>query len=1568
MSTRKSRRLPLALKSTSVGTVVDETIGSVNESPEHYKVEDRIQHGDAVDASVEKLDRLCIETEQVDTTEGDGKDKFDNGSFQDGTKSTDATKDGTISSGKVNDKDETEEPSTSMEESNNVSQPSAESVAVTHQKEALSTEAGEKSQSSTANKTAAAHPSRRNRSRSGSLVDENDGSSSNPTPTTEVTGEWAEIEGLASKTTPPAEVIRGVAAESKPVSVHPSRRHRTRSASSAAEKEAASQKAVDVFEEKKNDVPPSSAEKQTVHPIRRHRTRSTSSAMSSVSGDSQGADAAINFDNDGKTPLIADRRSKRTISVHSQGPVRKRHKSRSLFGVNSTIPNLSSDPPLFQDGLLNNESEDNVFVNLPRSRSNTIDSFRAAMDSSLNNEISESVVLPEMKTSALPETTKARSDTIDFMSKVDFLASPRGRSDTIDFLTATVGSEINGADLTSPPSPAKVERYSLPEKLTKTNATAHEGTQKAKGEIAFGKTPKKNNLSGETVQRREPIKKRYRTRSLSYAEPSSTDAALGQANLKQNDEIDEDDIATASLGSKPRSRSNTLESFQNALVMGRSRSDTIDFLTAAVAGDMGHDLDAAMAVVTEGGSFVQHPISAPSGASLSYQPSTRSRSNTLDSTASSVNSSKLDFLISVAVEEGAEFGLLTEERIRDRTESTSETSADVQRRPRSNTLEMYSTMAAGRGRSDTIDFLMGSGHDNAVGSLEDVLPDDNTTTGCVMDHLKALCGEPAVSSANKTTGILRRGRLSSGAGETSHANTTKRTRANSDNTNPSNSAGSSSQRMVMEALQHFESDKRDRNDSWGGMSDLSFTGIAATHDALKSTGIIDDIMAAAADIGDDLSEEPPGAVQRKRTGSGGTNSLSGKGRPRLDSLASLSLASLSDASISVSGRKEQYASELVQKQTSAESKISTPGSQSIVVDYDAITAAVNAANAATEGLDLNSILSSSTTTKPSTAVDKSKKPSVLPTGRAPITSAKITVSKPLPPKLLPIVSKSMPPKGNTLPKLAMRPTQTPITLARPFPTKYQTTHLTKAKSPPLSTAAQQAAAKRAAAASQPGLPSAKLLPGLAAGQKPKPPVPSSIDIPIPKSTKTEAEMEAIRQRARAAAGYVPPVPGSMIPQRVTSLPMKMPPPGKTPPFPQPRPGGAHPSFVPSMPRPPGYMSHPVSRVSSVQSAQKWDDMFQYLVKFIEETRIEQTKGLTEEQKALWVWDGNVPTNYKTKCGKALGRWINNQRTSKTKGTLKDDREVRLVSTGLKWSVLTTNSWNEMLHELKLYAEEKRQGGRRWDGNVPTSHKIVVERAINGRKIEEEKNLGRWVNRQRSLYQAGKLKPERQVDLERVGLKWSVLVVASWSSMYEHLCAYARDQRARNNGTWDGDVPQNFRIESRPPANLGRWVNRQRSAHARGRLKHEFVVKLEQIGLKWSMSDEQLKAGDFDDEDFEGEEFTRLPERVLSTSLSFAHALAAGARAAPKPPQLLTPTLVVSSSPTQASAAAAVHPAAKAAASFSANSAPVLSSSSQPASVAGKVSSSSSQPASIAGKVPSSTLKVANPSAKTTTEA
>jgi hypothetical protein len=78
-------------------------------------------------------------------------------------------------------------------------------------------------------------------------------------------------------------------------------------------------------------------------------------------------------------------------------------------------------------------------------------------------------------------------------------------------------------------------------------------------------------------------------------------------------------------------------------------------------------------------------------------------------------------------------------------------------------------------------------------------------------------------------------------------------------------------------------------------------------------------------------------------------------------------------------------------------------------------------------------------------------------------------------------------------------------------------------------------------------------------------------------------------------------------------------------------------------------------------------------------------------------------------------------------------------------------------------------------------------------------LGRWVNRQRSLYQAGKLRKDRQLvciswecttvacrfgtdpvssfvmgqALEKVGLKWSMLATTSWESMFDTLCDYVK---------------------------------------------------------------------------------------------------------------------------------------------------------------------------------------------------
>ena len=137
--------------------------------------------------------------------------------------------------------------------------------------------------------------------------------------------------------------------------------------------------------------------------------------------------------------------------------------------------------------------------------------------------------------------------------------------------------------------------------------------------------------------------------------------------------------------------------------------------------------------------------------------------------------------------------------------------------------------------------------------------------------------------------------------------------------------------------------------------------------------------------------------------------------------------------------------------------------------------------------------------------------------------------------------------------------------------------------------------------------------------------------------------------------------------------------------------------------------------------------------------------------------------------------------------------------------------------------------------MPTNYKIRTKG--DNDEGDEDKNLGRWINRQRSLYQSGKLKEDRRLQLEELGLKWAVLSTTSWHTMYDALCRYALSKRATDeNGHWDGNVPASYETDDKPPKKLGRWINRQRSAFANKKLKNEFIEKLEKAGLKWTAND------------------------------------------------------------------------------------------------------------------------------------
>ena len=91
---------------------------------------------------------------------------------------------------------------------------------------------------------------------------------------------------------------------------------------------------------------------------------------------------------------------------------------------------------------------------------------------------------------------------------------------------------------------------------------------------------------------------------------------------------------------------------------------------------------------------------------------------------------------------------------------------------------------------------------------------------------------------------------------------------------------------------------------------------------------------------------------------------------------------------------------------------------------------------------------------------------------------------------------------------------------------------------------------------------------------------------------------------------------------------------------------------------------------------------------------------------------------------------------------------QLEAAGLRWSVLSTSSWDDMYQVLCDYVKERKDAdpNNSWDGNVPANYKT---------NDEPPKALGRWVNRQRSNYGNKKIKKEHIDKLNAVGLKWAV---------------------------------------------------------------------------------------------------------------------------------------------------------------------------------------------------------------------
>ncbi|HVT77889.1 MAG TPA: Helicase associated domain protein [Acidimicrobiales bacterium] len=194
-------------------------------------------------------------------------------------------------------------------------------------------------------------------------------------------------------------------------------------------------------------------------------------------------------------------------------------------------------------------------------------------------------------------------------------------------------------------------------------------------------------------------------------------------------------------------------------------------------------------------------------------------------------------------------------------------------------------------------------------------------------------------------------------------------------------------------------------------------------------------------------------------------------------------------------------------------------------------------------------------------------------------------------------------------------------------------------------------------------------------------------------------------------------------------------------------------------------------------------------------------------------DGNATVD-----GFGIGKWVTKQRAKIKNGALEPDRVERLHSLPGWVDDVLDAQWERGFARMVQYHARY--------GEVPTQ-KV---------KCDDGFTLGAWVATQRERWRLGRISQDQIARLEAVaGWEWTPKVgyrpcreydatrQAQWKVSYERFVAYVAEHGIPTQKTVTAD---GFRI--------GAWANKQRTAHAAGRMAQERVDALNAVpGWWWS---------------------------------------------------------------------------------------------------------------------------------------
>jgi superfamily II DNA or RNA helicase len=202
----------------------------------------------------------------------------------------------------------------------------------------------------------------------------------------------------------------------------------------------------------------------------------------------------------------------------------------------------------------------------------------------------------------------------------------------------------------------------------------------------------------------------------------------------------------------------------------------------------------------------------------------------------------------------------------------------------------------------------------------------------------------------------------------------------------------------------------------------------------------------------------------------------------------------------------------------------------------------------------------------------------------------------------------------------------------------------------------------------------------------------------------------------------------------------------------------------------------------------------------------------------------LPNDLRTSDGKYLRAWVQKQRKAYVNHSLSEDRVKLLEALHEDWSWDPHNDqWMKTLDAYKDWlAKTNTQPGK-------------------GSKNQLEKEIGQWLERQRSLKREGKLSQERIKLLEEshVDFNWDPRE-DSWLRSYD---AYVQEVKKR------GSIKMSQGTSS-DGINVGAWVNGQRTKYRKGQLPQDRIAMMEATpGWTWEPFESQWIQGFIEFEEF-----------------------------------------------------------------------------------------------------------------------